>query len=829
MLIKNAYLVSADYDHDQRKVYLKFYVPDGETNYLWVDPTGHRPYCFSKEKVEKLRKRLENNRKIVGFVQERKRDPIRDEEIIVTKIVATDPLAIGGAHFSLRNRINAWEADIKYYVNYIIDQSLQVGIPYNITEKSIEPAKFALDEAVQDFIPGVLDQRSEEERERIGEWIERLAAEIPKFRRVAFDLEIHTEEERRLPLAAHATDPIIAVSFRGSDGLKKVLVYDLKKKLKKEDSLGDGFEVDIFRDEKEVVEETLEILQRYPFIITFNGDNFDLPYLYRRALNLGIPREKVPIIIGRRDARVRWGVHLDLYRFFFNKSIKSYAFSNRYEEISLNEVSKSLLGKEKVKLEEHISKIGGKRLVEYSYRDSELTYELSSFNNDLVMRLITIVGRVSNMPLDDVCRLSVSNWIKNRVINIHRVKNFLIPLKEDIRGKGEERYSDPITKGKKYIGAIVVKPSPGVFFDVYVLDFNSLYPSIMKEHNISYETVNCSHRVCRKNVVPNTGNWTCTLGRGIVSEFVGDIRDIRVYVFKKMARSRGLDQRLRQFYDVVQNALKVIINATYGVFGSENFPFYYLPAAESVTMIGRHFFTKTIDKCEELGINVIYGDTDSLFLHKPTEDKMKNLMDWVEREFHLELEVDKVYRYVAFSSRKKNYFGVLEDGVVDVKGLVGKKRNTPDIIQRAFYQALDELRDVKNMNEFERAREKVKDTIFNTEEKIKRRDVSLEELAISTTLGKGIRSYVKTTPQHVKAAMLIQRETNRRVHAGEIVRYVKTKTKPGVKPIEISSIEEIDVKKYIELLRSTFDQLLDAIGLEFEERPEKSYGLERFM
>ncbi len=829
MLIKNAYLVSADYDHDKGKVYLKFYDPDKEVNHLWFDPTGHQPYCYSKEKEGRLRRRLENNKRIVRFEHERKKDPIIDKEIDVTKIVATDPLAIGGAHFSLRNRIRAWEADIKYYVNYIFDQGLQMGVPYNVTKKSIKTAEFALDETVQDFIPRVLDQRSEEDREKIGVWIERLAAEIPRFRRVAFDLEIYTEEEKRLPLAAHATDPIIAISFRGSDDLKKVLVYDLKKDLKEEAIKGEGFEVSIFEDEREMVEESLEVLQRYPFLITFNGDNFDLPYLYRRALNLGIPRERVPIIIGKRDARVRWGVHLDLYRFFFNKSIKSYAFSNRYDEISLNEVSKSLLRKEKVKLEEHISRVGGKRLAEYSFRDSELTYELSSFNDDLVMRLITIIGRISNMSLDDVCRLSVSNWIKNRVTNIHRLRNLLVPLKEEIRSKGEERYSEPVTKGKKYIGAIVVKPRPGVFFDVYVLDFNSLYPSIMKEHNISYETVNCPHKICRENLVPDTGNWTCTLMHGIVSEFVGDIRDIRVYVFKKMAKSGHLDRRLRQFCEVVHNALKVIINASYGVFGSENFPFYYLPAAESVTMIGRHFFKKTIEKCEELGIDVIYGDTDSLFLYKPTEEKMKSLMDWVDKEFCLELEVDKVYRYVAFSSRKKNYFGILEDNIVDVKGLVGKKRNTPEIIQSAFYQALDELKNVRNMEDFERAKEKVKDTFTNTEKRIMERDVSLEELAISTTLGKGIRSYVKTTPQHVKAAMLIQREMNREVYAGEIIKYVKTKTKPGVKPVEISSVDEIDVKKYVELLRSTFDQLLDAIGLEFEERPEKKYGLDRFM
>lgn len=830
--IKNSYLVSADYDPGKATVYLKFYDPKTNSIHLWFDKTDHHPYCFAKESVGKLRRHpaIKGNKYVVDLKSEVKRDPLSDGDIEVTKIVTTDPLAVGGTSFSLRSKMRVWEADIKYYANYIFDQGLQVGRPYDVVGNEIKPIRVKIDERVRKLASALLEEAPEGEREEIEEWVEILSAEVPKYRRVAFDLEIYTEEEDRLPLASQARDPIVAASFRGSDGLKVVLLYNISGEISRGDFADEEFEVEVFDDERSLIERAIKILMDYPFIVTFNGDNFDIPYLYHRALNLGIPREKIPIQVGKRDARAIWGVHIDLYRFFFNKSVKVYAFRNRYGDISLNEIALSLLGIGKIKLEEHISKLSAKDLAKYSFRDSEITYRLTSFNSDLVMRLITMLGRISNMTLDDVCRLAVSNWIKNRMICMHRKLGCLIPLKEEIKGKGERRYTEPVTRGKKYIGAVVVEPKPGVHFNVYVVDYASLYPSIMGEYNISYETVNCTHEECRGNVVPGTGHWVCTKRKGMASRLVGIIRDLRVRVFKKLAKSRGLSPEAREFYDVVQNALKVILNASYGVFGAEEFPFYYLPAAESVTMYGRNIITETLDFCKESGINVLYGDTDSLFLLKPDRKEMETLITWGKKNFHLDLEVDKIYRYIAFSLRKKNYFGILEDGVVDVKGLVGKKRNTPELIKRAFYQALEALRSVRSPEEFEEARERVREIVSETEEKIRRREVTLEDLAISTTLTKRLKAYVKTTPQHVKAAKLLQTVRGREVIPGETIRYVKTTTKPGVKPLEGTSMREVDVGKYVELLRSTFEQLLDVMGVKLGKEVRAGYGrLEDFM
>ncbi|GAI02548.1 unnamed protein product [marine sediment metagenome] len=119
------------------------------------------------------------------------------------------------------------------------------------------------------------------------------------------------------------------------------------------------------------------------------------------------------------------------------------------------------------------------------------------------------------------------------------------------------------------------------------------------------------------------------------------------------------------------------MNAAYGVLGSEAFVLYCPPAAEEICGIGRFAILSTAKHAEEIGLDVLYGDTDSIFLRDPPEEKLKELIQWTEKEFGIdfEVEIDTEYRYVCLSERKKNYLGVKLDGEVDVKGMTGKKRH----------------------------------------------------------------------------------------------------------------------------------------------------------
>jgi DNA polymerase elongation subunit (family B) len=203
-------------------------------------------------------------------------------------------------------------------------------------------------------------------------------------------------------------------------------------------------------------------------------------------------------------------------------------------------------------------------------------------------------------------------------------------------------------------------------------------------------------------------------------------------------------------------------------------------------------------------------------VRSPGEEQIRELTGWAKERLGIDLEVDKVFRYVAFSERKKNYIGVYQDGRVDVKGLTGKKSNTPDYIKKVFYDVLGVLSRVNSEQDFERASSEIRRMIRQAYLDIKNRRVPLEGLAFRVMLSKPIDQYKDTTPQHVKAARML-RNAGKDVKPGDIISYVKTAGGLGVKPLSMARPDDIDVDKYVEYLRSTFEQLLDALGYSFEE------------
>ncbi|MFQ6052684.1 MAG: hypothetical protein ACE5OO_00445, partial [Candidatus Bathyarchaeia archaeon] len=93
------------------------------------------------------------------------------------------------------------------------------------------------------------------------------------------------------------------------------------------------------------------------------------------------------------------------------------------------------------------------------------------------------------------------------------------------------------------------------------------------------------------------------------------------------------------------------------------------------------------------------------------------------------------------------------------------------------------------------------------------RDFDLGELAFSVMLGRRLSSY-ETNPQHVKAARMLQ-EQGINLGVGDIISYVVTQG--GVKPVQLASKRDVDVGKYVEYLESMFEQLLDALDIDFDE------------
>jgi DNA polymerase I len=846
--LPSSYFVSATYDGNTKKALIKLYEPTSGQIYFWYDNTGHKPYCLTNLSQYELEKidRLTKHPGFDHFEMVEKFDPLLNRDGKVTKIVAKDPLAIGGRPTGcIRDiipedfpktvetpispeEIRVWESKIKYYQSYIYDRDLWPGMIYKVKKGALVPQSLENFEKMVDKIRETFKSETAEEQQLIERWARLLEYPAPKFRRIALDIEVYSPIPTRMPDPREAAYQVVCVSLYGSDGQKRVLLLKREGVREGAERLPADLTLEYFDSEEKLIRAVFDALWEHPFILTFNGDDFDLRYLARRAQNFGFRSDEIPVGIGRRICLLKYGVHLDLYKFFFNRAIQTYAFNNRYRDVALNDVGKALIGMEKIKLEKSIGELTYTELAKYCLRDSEITFKLTSFEDDSVIKLILVLSRISSMPMEDVSRQGVSRWIRNFMHHEHRRRNMLIPNTEDILARKGKSSTKAIIKGKKYKGAIVVEPVPGIHFNVAVMDFPSLYPSIIKVWNLGYQSIRCLHPECKDNIIPGTTHWVCKKKRALESLLVGSLRDLRVHWYKPKSKDESLPEGLRNWYRLIQGALKVILNASYGTFGAESFDLYCPPVAEATAAVGRHSITQIINKARELGIQVLYGDTDSVFLKNPSKEQIQKLANWTEKELKMGLDVDTVYRYAVFSSRKKNYLGILEDGSVDVKGLTGKKRHIPLFIKNAFGEMKERLAKVKTPSDFETAKKDIRRIVHDRYIRLKRRHWgSLGELAFNVVLGEAPEHYVKTTPQHVRAARILK-DKGIEVKAGDLISFVKIAREPHVKPVGMATNSEIDVEKYVAHLRSTFDQVLDALGLDFDEIIGLT-KLERFM
>lgn len=830
-------LVSATYDNQKQAAILKFYDLESQKIILWADEIGHKPYCYSKLHPEEL-SFLNNRKDIIKIESVKRKDFLKDKESEISKIIVTDPLTIGGTQTdkSIRNIIETWESDIKYYENYLYDRGLIVGKFYEIKDGKIISHDFEITEDVALAMKSLLLDvnttkgivNTKEFQEYISQWAELLNQPIPKMKRLSIDIEVESEIGR-IPDPKIAEKRITAVGFEGTDGLRQIFVLRKDGSADGKNELPDGVKISFYaqNDEKKMIEDTFRTITEYPFVITYNGDDFDLPYLYNRAERLGIKNSDNPLYMMRDSATLKHGVHIDLYRTMSNRSFQIYAFSHKYTDFSLNSVSMALLNESKLDYGVELDQLTNYQLASYCYNDARITYKLTSFNNDLLMNLLVVISRIARMPIDDIARMGVSQWIRSLLYYEHRQRNALIPRREELDAKSQGVMNDAVIKDKKYRGGLVVEPTEGIHFNVTVMDFASLYPSIIKVRNLSYETVRCVHEECKSNKIPDTNHWVCTKYNGLTSMLIGSLRDLRVNYYKSLAKkAKTLEQK--EQYTVVSQALKVILNASYGVMGADIFPLYFLPAAEATTAVGRYIIMETIKKCQANGVEVLYGDTDSLFVKNPTAEQIHKVIEDTKKEQGVDLEIDKEYRYVVLSGRKKNYLGVTKEGKVDVKGLTGKKSHTPPFIRNLFFELLDTLSKVQTAQDFEAAKKEISQKISTCAIKVKERKIPISELAFNVMISKAPSEYDKTIPQHIRAAKLLEQQ--REIKRGDIISYVKILNKPGVKPVEMARPDEIDSEKYMEFMESTLDQITSSMDLDFDSMvgKPKQTGLDQF-
>jgi DNA polymerase I len=237
-----------------------------------------------------------------------------------------------------------------------------------------------------------------------------------------------------------------------------------------------------------------------------------------------------------------------------------------------------------------------KLLFEYSKDDVVSTWGVA----ERLLPLQFEFSRIVRQPLDDVSRMGRGRQVESLLVAEAYKINEIVPAK----GGGSGSYA----------GGFVLFPKPGVHEEVLSLDFSAMYPSIMISYNISPDTVMSPDETSTEFYeAPESQYRFRKHPDGFFKLILTNLIERRRAVKEQMTHT---DKGTRDFtlLDVHQNAIKILTNAFYGYTGWPAAKWYRKECAEATTAWGRTIIQDAVERAEKHGLEVIYGDTDSLFV-----------------------------------------------------------------------------------------------------------------------------------------------------------------------------------------------------------------------
>jgi DNA polymerase-2 len=573
--------------------------------------------------------------------------------------------------------------------------------------------------------------------------------------------------------------------------------------------------------EKAAIRRFLEYLHALdPDVITgWNVVDFDLAFLARAArrhgLHFAIGRSEDEFDL-RKDASFTRESRAIVFgrQVLDGLSLLRGAFI-RLEDYRLETAAQTFLGKGKLLTGDNrhtqieaLYRNDPQRLVDYNLQDARLVLEL--LDRTGLVELAIERSLLTGMQLDRVSAAIAS--VDSLYLNALRSRGAVAP------SVGAEDRPAGI------MGGYVMESKPGLYRNVLVFDFKSLYPSIIRTFNIDPLTYVSQAPPDVPTVVAPNG-----------AHFRRDVRGIIPELLTTLASER--EQAKRTGSGVKANAIKILMNSFYGVLGAGASRLFSPAVANAVTHFGQHVIRRAVECAEGAGHEVLYGDTDSLFVHsnEPDADRALQLgerlraeigaavAEGVQTEFGcasvLELELEKLYRRFFLPEvrggkvgSKKRYAGLLvEDGREEIEfvGLESVRRDWSPVSKR-FQRALLEL--VFHDQPVEAF---IKG--FVADLRAGRFD---DELTYKKAIRKDLEAYTKTTPPHVKAARKQGTAT------GRIIAYVMTLN--GAEPVGECTAPP-DYAHYIEhQIEPIADAVLRFLGTDFASIAETRQQLALF-
>lgn len=586
----------------------------------------------------------------------------------------------------------------------------------------------------------------------------------------------------------------IGVDYSGAKTFQHVYMRADKDKL-----IND--EVTYFSDEAKMILKFVEDLQMLDpdVIIGWHVIGFDLRFLVRRCEKFRIPfkigRGKTDIFLEDKKsvgtiARIPGRVILD-----GPPTLRS-AFL-QYKNFKLETVASEVLGAGK-----DIASDGGK-VSEIERRFKEDKMALAKYN----LLDCTLVTEIFN-------KLDLFNFSIERVVNSGLLfdklgistasfDHYMLPLFHR-QGLVAPNASD-LEREDSSVGGMVIEPKVGHHKNTAVFDFKSLYPSIIRTFKIDpYSRIKADEDFIR---IPNGTKFSRS------NHFLPKIIEI---LLERRAEAK------RQNNHSLNLATKILMNSFYGVMGSLRCRFYHSDLPSAITETGHWILKQSIEFFENRNLEVLYGDTDSLFVQIPDStdlnefsnslaDDLNNylsqlIQDEFQTESYLELEFEKLYSDIFFSTMrdsnsgaKKRYVGLVS-GKLDFVGMEYVRSDWTELAKRFQYELYENYFLQIPIEGF------IKDFVSLL------KNGKFDDLLIYTKrLSKDPKDYTKNIPQHVKAALLVNHTGPYRLKE---VSYVITLKGPI--PIQ-SEIGHVDYQHYIEKqIRPIADQVLKVMGKDFD-------------
>ncbi|KAM6151481.1 DNA polymerase alpha catalytic subunit [Rhynchocyon petersi] len=438
-------------------------------------------------------------------------------------------------------------------------------------------------------------------------------------------------------------------------------------------------------------------------------------------------------------------------------------------------------------------------LLEHTWKDAKFILQIMCELNvlPLALQITNIAGNVMSRTLMG------GRSERNEFLLLHAFyeNNYIVPDKQIFR-KPQQKLGDEddeidgdtskYKKGRKkaaYAGGLVLDPKVG-FYDKFILllDFNSLYPSIIQEFNICFTTVQRVASEAQKitedgeqEEIPELPDPK--LEMGILPREIRKLVERRKHV-KQLMKQADLNPDLLLQYDIRQKALKLTANSMYGCLGFSYSRFYAKPLAALVTYKGREILIHTKEMVQKMNLEVIYGDTDSIMINTNSTnlEEVFKLGNKVKSEVNklyklLEIDIDGVFKSLLLLKKKKYAALVVEltsDGNYctkqELKGLDIVRRDWCDLAKDTGNFVIGQILSDQNRDTIV---ENIQKRLIEIGENVLNGSVPVSQFEINKALTKDPQDYPdKKTLPHVHVALWINSQGGRKLKAGDTVSYV---------------------------------------------------------